>query len=196
MFQLPKRFVSKVTLILNLCCQVLDLSLSIATGKVVDASQEMIALGICNILGSFVQSMPTCGAFSRSAVSEASGVRTPLAGIYSGTMTLLALSFLTPYFYFIPRATLGSVLICAVYFMVKHSSCVLYKSPSTLSKIFRSIKNFHRNYGKRIEGISTHGSRVFWCVSYSEWKSDSYLAFSRTFVCSYINGCDHGSKLL
>lgn len=79
----------------------------------------MIALGLCNLLGSFVQAMPTCGAFSRSAVSQASGVRTPLAGVYSGTMTVLALSFLTPYFAFIPRATLGAVLICAVIFMVR-----------------------------------------------------------------------------
>jgi solute carrier family 26 (sodium-independent sulfate anion transporter), member 11 len=50
----------------------------------VDASQEMIALGLCNIFGSFVKSMPTCGAFTRSAVSHASGVRTPMSGIYAG----------------------------------------------------------------------------------------------------------------
>merc|ERR1719343_483757 len=30
-----------------------------AGGKPVDASQEMIALGLCNIFGSFCQSMPT-----------------------------------------------------------------------------------------------------------------------------------------
>lgn len=83
----------------------------------------MIALGLCNLFGSFVQSMPTCGAFSRSAVSQASGVRTPFAGVYSGTMTLLALSFLTPYFYFIPKATLAAVLICAVIFMVSFNFC-------------------------------------------------------------------------
>ena len=37
----------------------------IAGGKPVDASQEMIALGICNLMGSFVSSMPTTGSFSR-----------------------------------------------------------------------------------------------------------------------------------
>ena len=36
-----------------------------AGGKPVDASQEMVALGICNIFGSFVQAMPTTGSFSR-----------------------------------------------------------------------------------------------------------------------------------
>jgi hypothetical protein len=34
-------------------------------------------------------------------------------------MVILALSLLTPYFYFIPKATLSSVIICAVIFMVE-----------------------------------------------------------------------------
>ncbi|XP_055612440.1 sodium-independent sulfate anion transporter-like [Uranotaenia lowii] len=88
------------------------------TGKIVDASQEMIALGLCNIVGSFFSAMPTCGAFTRSAVSHSSGVRTPLAGLYSASMVLLSLSLLTPYFYFIPKTTLGAVLICSVMFMI------------------------------------------------------------------------------
>ncbi|XP_062547505.1 sodium-independent sulfate anion transporter isoform X2 [Armigeres subalbatus] len=100
-----------------------------STGKIVDASQEMIALGLCNLLGSCFSAMPTCGAFTRSAVSHSSGVRTPLAGIYSAIMTLLALSLLTPYFYFIPKTTLAAVLICSVVFMVDLSIVkVLYKS--------------------------------------------------------------------
>ncbi|KAJ6637083.1 Sodium-independent sulfate anion transporter [Pseudolycoriella hygida] len=89
-----------------------------STGAAVDASQEMFILGVCNILGSFVSSMPTCGAFTRSAVSHASGVRTPFSGIYSATIALLALTLLTPYFYFIPKSTLAAVLIIAVVFMI------------------------------------------------------------------------------
>ncbi|KAG8223320.1 hypothetical protein J437_LFUL001197 [Ladona fulva] len=89
-----------------------------ANGKVVDATQEMIALGFCNIIGSFFRSMPVNGSFSRSAVSNASGVLTPFAGVYTGVMVILALTFLTPYFYYIPKATLASVIICAVIFMV------------------------------------------------------------------------------
>ena len=50
-----------------------------AGGKSVDASQEMVALGLCNIFGSFVQSMPTTGSFSRTAVnsSRCSTLATP-----------------------------------------------------------------------------------------------------------------------
>lgn len=51
-----------------------------------DATQEMLTLGLCNMAGSLVHAMPTCGAFTRSAVSHSSGVRTPAAGLYSGTV--------------------------------------------------------------------------------------------------------------
>lgn len=53
-------------------------------GGRVDATQEMVTLGLCNMAGSLVHAMPTCGAFTRSAVSHSSGVRTPAAGAYSG----------------------------------------------------------------------------------------------------------------
>lgn len=78
----------------------------------------MVALGLANILGSFFKSIPTCGAFTRSAISTASGVRTPLSGVYSAIMTLLALTLLTPYFNYIPKTTLAAILICAVLSLV------------------------------------------------------------------------------
>ncbi|KAL0278530.1 UNVERIFIED_CONTAM: hypothetical protein PYX00_000335 [Menopon gallinae] len=90
-----------------------------ANGEIMDATQEMITLGLCNIVGSFFRSMPVSGSFSRSAVNNASGVKTPLGGLYTGALIILALSFLTPYFFFIPKATLSSVIICAVIFMVE-----------------------------------------------------------------------------
>ncbi|KAL3274391.1 hypothetical protein HHI36_015786 [Cryptolaemus montrouzieri] len=93
---------------------------SFSSETIVDASQEMVTLGLCNLFGSCVQAMPSSGAFSRSAVINASGVRTPLQGIYSGTVIILALSFLTPYFFFIPKATLAAVLISAVLSMIEY----------------------------------------------------------------------------
>ncbi|XP_026724927.1 sodium-independent sulfate anion transporter-like isoform X3 [Trichoplusia ni] len=53
-------------------------------GKKIDATQEIIAIGVCNLVSSFFQSMVVNGPFSRSAVSQASGVRTPGSGIYTG----------------------------------------------------------------------------------------------------------------
>ncbi|XP_033336485.1 sodium-independent sulfate anion transporter [Megalopta genalis] len=88
-------------------------------GQTLDATQEMLTLGLCNVAGSFFQSMPVTGSFSRSAVNNASGARTPLGGMYTGILVILALSLLTPYFYYIPRATLSSVIISAVIFMIE-----------------------------------------------------------------------------
>ena len=85
-----------------------------------DASQEMLALGFCNLAGSFVQSMPITGSFSRTAVNAASGVRTAMGGLYTGLLVLLCLAFLMPYTAFIPKATLAAVIITAVIFSVEH----------------------------------------------------------------------------
>lgn len=93
--------------------------LSIAKGKIVDASQEMIALGMCNIMGSFVLSMPVTGSFTRTAVNNASGVRTPLGGAVTGTLVLMALAFLTQTFYFIPKTTLAALIIAAMISLVE-----------------------------------------------------------------------------
>ncbi|XP_012273591.1 sodium-independent sulfate anion transporter [Orussus abietinus] len=90
-----------------------------ANGKSVDATQELIAIGMANIGNSFVQAFPGTGSLSRSAVNNASGVRTPMGGLYTGLLVILALLFLTPYFSYIPRATLAAIIIAAVIFMVE-----------------------------------------------------------------------------
>jgi len=91
-----------------------------AGGKPVDASQEMIALGFCNIFGSLVSSMPTTGSFSRTAVNAASGVKSPLGGIFTGGLVILTLQFLIPFCAFIPKASLAAVIITAVIFSVEY----------------------------------------------------------------------------
>jgi sodium-independent sulfate anion transporter 11 len=50
----------------------------------VDSSQELFALGLSNIMSSFVRSFPIAGSFSRTAVNNASGVKTPLGGLMTG----------------------------------------------------------------------------------------------------------------
>lgn len=89
-------------------------------GAGIDATKELVALSLSNILGSFFSSMPVTGSFSRSAVNHASGVKTPIGGIYTGILVILALSVLTPYFQYIPRAALSSVIISAVIFMIEY----------------------------------------------------------------------------
>lgn len=88
-------------------------------GKYVDATQEMVALGVCNMVSSLVHSMPVSGALSRGAVNHASGVATTAGGLYTGALVLLSLQYFTPYFYYIPKASLAAVIIAAVVFMME-----------------------------------------------------------------------------
>ncbi|XP_046646442.1 sodium-independent sulfate anion transporter-like, partial [Daphnia pulicaria] len=90
-----------------------------AFGKRTDATQEMIALGIGNILGSFFGAMPITSSFGRSSVQNASGVKTPLSNVYAGILVLLALGFLMPTLAYIPKAILAAVIITSVIFMVE-----------------------------------------------------------------------------
>ncbi|BFF90347.1 sodium-independent sulfate anion transporter [Drosophila madeirensis] len=81
----------------------------------VDTNQELLTVGLCNMFGSCVQAMPSSGAFTRYAISTACGLKTPMANLYLGIIVLLALSFLSPYFNFIPEATLAAILICSIF---------------------------------------------------------------------------------
>ncbi|XP_017083546.1 sodium-independent sulfate anion transporter [Drosophila eugracilis] len=81
----------------------------------VDTNQELLTVGLCNMFGSCVQAMPSSGAFTRYAISTACGLRTPLANLYLGIIVLLALSYLSPYFNYIPEATLAAILICSIF---------------------------------------------------------------------------------
>ncbi|XP_076547708.1 sodium-independent sulfate anion transporter-like [Osmia lignaria lignaria] len=90
-----------------------------AKGKTVDANQEMLALGLCNIFGSFSRSMPSTGSFTRTAVNNASGVKTPMGGVITGSFVLLACGLLTSTFEYIPKATLAAVIIVAMYYMLE-----------------------------------------------------------------------------
>uniref|UniRef100_A0ABD2XN27 STAS domain-containing protein n=1 Tax=Trichogramma kaykai TaxID=54128 RepID=A0ABD2XN27_9HYME len=88
-------------------------------GKPIDATQEMLAVGACNVVSSFFSSIPVSGGLSRGAVNHSSGVRTTLGGVYTGLLVLVSLQFLTPYLYYIPKASLAAVIIAAVVFMVE-----------------------------------------------------------------------------
>jgi SulP family sulfate permease len=77
-------------------------------------NQELIALGAANAIGSLFQSFPVTGGFSRSAVNYQSGANTPLASMISAALVALTLIFLTPLFYFLPKAILASVIMVAV----------------------------------------------------------------------------------
>ncbi|KAJ7632387.1 sulfate permease [Roridomyces roridus] len=83
-------------------------------GYTIDPNQELIAIGVTNTVGSCFGAFPATGSFSRSALKAKSGVRTPLAGLVTSIVVIVALYGLTPAFFWIPNATLAAVIIHAV----------------------------------------------------------------------------------
>lgn len=79
-----------------------------------DPNQELIAIGVANIGGSFFQSIPSSGSFGRTAVNDQSGGTTPLSSIVSVGLITITLLFLTPLFYALPKAILASIILVAV----------------------------------------------------------------------------------
>ncbi|EDW84474.1 uncharacterized protein Dwil_GK13120 [Drosophila willistoni] len=90
-----------------------------ADGKPTDATQELIASGVCNVANSFVQGLRSNGGVARGAILNASGVRTQLSNLYTSVIVIIALLYLTPCFYYIPKAALAAIIIAAVIFMVQ-----------------------------------------------------------------------------
>lgn len=80
----------------------------------VDPNQELIALGATKLGGAFFQAFPTTGSFSRSAVNNEAGARTGIASMISAAILALALVYLAPWFYHLPKAVLAAIILAAV----------------------------------------------------------------------------------
>ncbi|KAJ3567344.1 hypothetical protein NPX13_g6803 [Xylaria arbuscula] len=81
---------------------------------VINPSQELVAIGFTNVFGPFLGAYPATGSFSRTAIKSKAGVRTPLAGLWTALLVVLALYALTKVFFYIPMASLSGLIIHAV----------------------------------------------------------------------------------
>lgn len=84
-------------------------------------NQELVALGLSNIVGSLFQSYPSTSSFSRSAINEESGGKTGISAIVSVLIVILTLLFLTPLFYHLPKTILAAIIIVAVFNLINVS---------------------------------------------------------------------------
>ncbi|OAD45488.1 SulP family inorganic anion transporter [Polaribacter atrinae] len=87
-------------------------------------NQELIALGISNMVGSLFKAYPTTSSFSRSAINQESGARTGMAALISVVMVVFTLLFLTPLFYHLPKTVLAAIIIVAVFNLVNIKEAV------------------------------------------------------------------------
>ena len=94
----------------------------------INPNQELLALGASNMIGSFFQSYPTTGGFSRTAVNNQAGAKTGVAALISALIVAIILTFFTDWFYYLPKSVLGAIIIVAVIKLIDYKYAIrLYK---------------------------------------------------------------------
>lgn len=84
----------------------------------IEPNQELVALGASNISAGLSGGYPVTGGFARSVVNFDAGAQTPAAGAFTAIGLLIAALALTPFLYFLPKATLAATIIVAVLSLV------------------------------------------------------------------------------
>jgi solute carrier family 26 (sodium-independent sulfate anion transporter), member 11 len=149
-----------------------------SNGKAVDANQELIATGVANIANSFVQGFPGTGSLSRGAVNNASGVRTPMGNLYTAAIVILSLMFFTPYFSYIPKATLAAIIMAAVIFMVEVKVIrPMWRTKSKSTKTILHINKLVFNIWFIIFSLKRVTSFQAWQLLWHVWHCLSKLVY-------------------
>jgi high affinity sulfate transporter 1 len=87
-------------------------------GYQVDANQEMIGLGIANLGAGISQGFVVDGSLSKTAAGDSAGQKTQMAGLIAAVITIITILFLTGLFFHLPEATLGAIVVHAVWKLI------------------------------------------------------------------------------
>lgn len=79
-----------------------------------DANQELVGLGAANVASGLFGGYPVTGGFSRTAVNDSAGAKTPLASVITAVIVLTTIAFFTPLLSSLPNAALGAIIVAAV----------------------------------------------------------------------------------
>ncbi|XP_053798288.1 prestin isoform X1 [Vidua chalybeata] len=95
-------------------------------GYTIDGNQELIALGICNSVGSFFQTISITCSMSRSLVQESTGGKTQIAGTLSAVMVLLVIVAIGYLFEPLPQTVLAAIVMVNLKGMLKQFGDVMH----------------------------------------------------------------------
>jgi len=87
-------------------------------GYEVDANQEMIGLGVANLGSGVSGGFVVDGSLSKTAAAVGSGAKSQMVSIFAAIFIVITVLFLTPLFYSLPEATLGAIVIHAVWKLI------------------------------------------------------------------------------
>ncbi|XP_060017973.1 solute carrier family 26 member 6 isoform X7 [Lagenorhynchus albirostris] len=117
---------------------VVGFAIAISLGKIfalrhgyrVDSNQELVALGLSNLIGGIFQCFPVSCSMSRSLVQESTGGNTQVAGAISSLFILIIIVKLGELFQDLPKAVLAAVVIVNLKGMLMQFTdiCSLWKA--------------------------------------------------------------------
>ena len=88
-------------------------------GQHIHANTELVAMGAANLVAGISQGMPIGASDSRTAVNDQMGARTQVSGLLAAAVIALVLLFLTGPIQYLPKATLGAVIVVAALGLVE-----------------------------------------------------------------------------
>uniref|UniRef100_A0A1A8QWD9 Sulfate transporter n=2 Tax=Nothobranchius TaxID=28779 RepID=A0A1A8QWD9_9TELE len=83
-------------------------------GYTVRPNQEMLAIGLCNVVPSFFHCFTTSAALAKTMVKDSTGCQTQLSSLISALVVLLVLLFFAPFFSALQKSVLASIIIVSL----------------------------------------------------------------------------------
>ena len=108
----------------------LNISMAKLTAKLhdiqIDDNQELVAYGLCQLVGSVFQNFPSCTAPPRTMILNSLGAKSTLNGLLSAAFILLVLLVLGQLFVSLPIAMLAAMIIVAMKDLLMNVTTLLF----------------------------------------------------------------------
>ena len=85
----------------------------------IDPNQELVGLGAANFGAGLFQGFPIGSSLSKSAANDRAGAHSQMSAIVAAIVTVIVALLFTQWFYSLPEAVLGAIVIVAVSGMIK-----------------------------------------------------------------------------
>ncbi|EPS36314.1 hypothetical protein H072_10196 [Dactylellina haptotyla CBS 200.50] len=87
----------------------------------ISSNRELVALGVGNIIAGFGCGLPSFGGYGRSKLNKSTGGRTGMSSVVLSFITLICIWFILPYFKYIPRCVLSSMITSVAFSLLEEA---------------------------------------------------------------------------
>ncbi|KAJ2966101.1 hypothetical protein NUW58_g10746 [Xylaria curta] len=88
-------------------------------GMQLSPNRELIALGAANLVGACFMALPAFGGYGRSKVNKSTGGKSPMSSILLSIITTICILFLLPWFYYLPKPVLSSLIMVVAFSLIE-----------------------------------------------------------------------------